>query len=292
MHACPEPYSIWRTELFKSLNDYAHAEPPLLKSLELRQKLLAADSGEVAQSKNDLGEVYTATGAFDKAEPLLLEALVIRRKAGETAEVAQSLEALGTLYGRTGRAQQAEQSFREAVSIFGKTVGGKHPDYANALEDLALYCQSRHDFATAEPLLDRVLEIRKTVFGPEHRDVATSLDTLAALKRAEHKPQEAAASYEQALLLWEKILGPDSPDLAADLNNLGAIYEFSREKERAEPLFLRAIALDEKALGPGEQTSIIWAFCMSSASGTGRHNRFISGPWRSALRRWGRPTPR
>jgi len=70
-----------------------------------------------------------------------------------------------------------------------------------------LYCQSRHDYATAEPLLNRVLEIRKTVFGPEHRDVATSLDTLAALKRAEHKPQEAAALYEQALALWQKILG-------------------------------------------------------------------------------------
>jgi tetratricopeptide (TPR) repeat protein len=38
-------------ELFKSLNDYSHAEPLLLKSLALRQKLLAADSGEVAQRK-------------------------------------------------------------------------------------------------------------------------------------------------------------------------------------------------------------------------------------------------
>src|SRR6266700_2142002 len=68
----------------KTLNDYSHAEPLLLKSLELRQKLLAADSGEVGQSKDDLGELYAATGAFDKAEPLLLEALTIRRKAGET----------------------------------------------------------------------------------------------------------------------------------------------------------------------------------------------------------------
>src|SRR5260370_25786676 len=106
--------------------------------------------------------------ASDKAEPLLLEALTIRRKAGETAEVAQSLQALGTLYGRTGRAQQAEQSFREAVSVFGKTVGGEPPDYANALEKLGLHCPSRHDYADAEPLLNRIIEIRLTEFGPEY----------------------------------------------------------------------------------------------------------------------------
>ncbi len=120
----------------RAMQTYSNLYGP--ESPELRQTLLAADSGQVGQSKNDLGELYAGTGAFDKAEPLLLEALTIRRKAGETAEVAQSLQALGTLYGRTGRAQQAEQAFREAVSVFGKTVGGEHPDYANALENLAL----------------------------------------------------------------------------------------------------------------------------------------------------------
>ncbi len=123
-------------ELYTSLDDYAHAEPLLVKSLELRQKFLPPDSPDIAQSKNDLGEVYTATGAFDKAEPLLLDASAIRKKAGaETPEVAQSMQAIGALYGKTGRVKQAEQSFREAVSIYGKTLGGEHPDYANALEN-------------------------------------------------------------------------------------------------------------------------------------------------------------
>jgi tetratricopeptide (TPR) repeat protein len=45
-------------ELYKSLNDYVHAEGLLVKSLVMRQNLLPADSTDVAQSKNDLGEVY------------------------------------------------------------------------------------------------------------------------------------------------------------------------------------------------------------------------------------------
>src|SRR5204863_5064861 len=95
--------------------------------------------------------------------------------------------------------------------VFLEKPSGEHPDYANALENLAVVSQERRDFVTAESLMARVLDIRKTVFGPEHHDVATSLDAIAGLKRAEGKPQEAAVLYEQALAMLEKILGPESP---------------------------------------------------------------------------------
>ena len=237
-------------ELYKSLEDFEHAEPLLKQSLEMRETLPHKDY-DLAQSENDLGEVYTALGQFDKAEPLLADALATRQQLStESAETGQSLIAIGVLYEKTNRPKQAEDSYRQAASVLGKVVGGEHPDYANAMEHLALICQARKDFATAEPLLLRVLDIRKAVFGEEHNDVAVSLDDLAGLKRAENVPEEAAALYEQALALWEKIAGHDSPVLAADLNNLGAIYAESPEKEKAEPLLLRALALDEKALGP------------------------------------------
>jgi tetratricopeptide (TPR) repeat protein len=152
-------------ELYKALGDFAQAEPLLVKSLEMRQQL-PPDDADLAQSKNDLGEVYTATGHFDKAEPLLVEALSTRKaRTAESTEVGQSLMAIGILYEKTSRAKQAEESYRQAGSILGKTLGGEHPDYANALEHLALICQARNDFETAEPLLYRVLEIRKTAFG-------------------------------------------------------------------------------------------------------------------------------
>lgn len=239
-------------ELYKSLGDYEQAEPLLSRSLDMRQAI-AHEDGDLAQSKSDLGEVYTELGQFDKAEPLLTAALETRQKLQPiSAETGQSLIALGVLYEKTGRAKLAENSYRQAASVLGEAVGGEHPDCANALEHLALILETRKDFATAEPLLLRVLDIRKAAFGEEHRDVATSLDDLAGLKRAEKDPDEAAALYVKALALWEKIAGPDSPALAPDLNNLGAIYEMGpeNEKAKAEPLFLRAIALDEKALGP------------------------------------------
>jgi tetratricopeptide (TPR) repeat protein len=182
----------------------------------------------------DLAQVYRA---YDRAEPLLLAALDICRKRGEeSVETAQTLAALGTLYKSTRRPKQAEQSFRETVSIFGKTVGGEHPDYANAIENLALICQARRDFVTADALLNRVLEIRKPAFGPEHRDVAASLENLALLKRDEKQPAEAIALGEQALAMLEKILGRDNSELAPALNNLGAITNLA-PKGRKQSLF-------------------------------------------------------
>jgi len=108
--------------------------------------------------------------------------------------------------------------------------------------------RSAPDFADAEPLLQRALEIRQAVFGPEHRDVAASLDNLAALKKSEHKSEEAAALTSTPSRSGE-VLGPDSPDLAADLNNLGAIYELGKERQRAS-LCSCGRSLDEKALAP------------------------------------------
>src|SRR5260370_42614287 len=121
-----------------------------MKESQIRQKLLQKASPDIAKKNTDWGAVCTATGAFDKAEPLLLQALAVRKKAGaETPDVAESLQALGILYRKTDRVKESESAFRDAVSIYGKTLGGEHPDYAHALENLALTCEGKKAFDTA-----------------------------------------------------------------------------------------------------------------------------------------------
>jgi tetratricopeptide (TPR) repeat protein len=106
-------------ELFKSLNDYAHAEPLLLRALAIRQKHLPPGNRDIAQSQNDLGELYTATNAFDKAGPLLKDALASRQKdpGPESTDFAHSLQALGTFY-KQNREQQRRGRFVPQGSQF------------------------------------------------------------------------------------------------------------------------------------------------------------------------------
>jgi len=133
-------------ELYKNLGDYEKAQPLLEKALAMREKL-PPEEANLAQSKNDLGEVYSALGQYDKAETLLQDALNLRKsRAPESTEVGQSLIALGIVYEKTSRSGQAEDCYRQAASILGKVLGGDHPDYANAIEHLALVCVARKDF--------------------------------------------------------------------------------------------------------------------------------------------------
>ena len=225
-----------------------------------------ADSVEEWAKTENAAAAASKSGRFQEAEQLLhqnekfartfpLKDARRPRTLLDLAHVYRAERKYSEALARYERAQprsgQAEDAYRQSASMLGKTLGGDHPDYANAIEHLALVCEARKDFDTAEPLPERVLEIRKKAYGPEHRDVATSLEDLAGLKRAENRPREAADLYEQSLAMLEKIVGPDSPDLAPDLNNLAAIYEITAGKQqRAEQLFVRAVALDEKALGP------------------------------------------
>ncbi len=239
-------------ELAKTLNDFAHGEQLLQRAMEIVQKKELADDDPVsARIKNDLGELYTQAGTPEKAEPLLRSALDARQKKNPASrETAESLEALGNLLRRIGKESEAEPLFRQSVSLYGKVLGGEHPDYANALESLALFYVNRRQYDLAGPLLQRVLEIREKVLGPEHHDVAVVLDNLGLLEFTANHFAKAATFYRRALRISEKLYGADSPFLATDLNNIASSLQFTTGRVEAEPYFERALALDDKALGP------------------------------------------
>ena len=56
-----------------------------------------------------------------------------------------------------------------------------HPDTAKSLEILAQLCYAMGDYAKAEFLYRRALEIREKVLGPEHPDTAGVLNKLPCL---------------------------------------------------------------------------------------------------------------
>jgi tetratricopeptide (TPR) repeat protein len=49
--------------------------------LELRQRLLGEEHPDVAQSYNNLAELYSSQGRYTDAEPLLLKALEIAERS-------------------------------------------------------------------------------------------------------------------------------------------------------------------------------------------------------------------
>jgi CHAT domain-containing protein len=222
------------------------------RSLALREQAQGPRHLGVAKSRNDLGKLYEAQGAYAKAEPLFIGALDIREKAlgAMHPDVAQSLNELGVLYQMQGVYTKAKPLLLRALDIREKVLGQMNPDVAQSLDSLASLYQAQGAYGKAEPLYVRALDIWERALGPMHPDLASGLNNLANLYQTQGAYGKAELLYVRALDIWEKALGPMHPDLAQSLTPLAWLYQVQGAYAKAELLLVRALNIQEKALGP------------------------------------------
>ena len=122
------------------------------------------------------GRIYRRLGVYDKARPLLEEALALGRPVfgPEHVRVAQSLNDLGVLLSEMGDYAGAGPSLEQALSLRRKLLGKEHADVAITLVELGRVYQDQGFNRCAEPLQREALEIRRKLYREQNRDVATS----------------------------------------------------------------------------------------------------------------------
>ena len=189
-------------------------------------------------------------GNYEKAEPLLKQALAIDRKVlgEENPSYAISLGNLANLYSSMGNDEEALIFYKRVLDIHKKTLGEEHPDYAISLSNLAWQYSSIGNFRAADSLYQKVLSIRKKVLGGEHPDYAITLNNLAQLYCKMGDYAAAESQYNQAMIILKKALGENHPDYVLCLNNLANLYEVTGNYVAAVPLILQAIALEKQFL--------------------------------------------
>jgi len=104
----------------------------------------------------------------------------------EHPNVAQSLNNLAELYQAQGNYSQAQPLYQRSLAIREKALGKEHPNVAQSLNNLAELYQAQGNYSQAQPLYQRSLAIREKALGKEHPDVATSLNNFAALYQAQN----------------------------------------------------------------------------------------------------------
>ncbi|MFM8922531.1 MAG: tetratricopeptide repeat protein [Microcystis panniformis] len=84
----------------------------------------------MANSLNNLADLYRAQGKYAEAEPLYLRALAIREKqlGAEHPHVANSLNNLADLYQSQGKYTEAESLYQRAIAICSEKLGENHPN--------------------------------------------------------------------------------------------------------------------------------------------------------------------
>lgn len=122
-------------------------------------------------------------------------------------------------------------------------------DFTRLMNDTALLFKTKAQYAIAEPLYRRSLEIDERRLGANHSEVTIRLNNLAALLLATNRLQEAEPLMRRALEIDEASFGPDHPNVARDLNNLAQLLKDTNRLQEAEPLMRRALAVVENSLG-------------------------------------------
>ena len=210
------------------------------------------DQREVRATLMDaMGAVYFNLGLYEKAIPLLQEALQTRRAVlgNGHLEVADTLTNLANVSKEKGDYAAAEAGHREALAIRRKVLGNDHADVAASLNNLGNALWAKGDWVEAGTTYREALALKRKLLGNEHPDVAIGLNNLAIVLAHNADYDGAEALFREALALKRKQLGNEHPAVARSLNNVAAVLMHKGDYAAAESLHREALALKRKLLG-------------------------------------------
>jgi Tetratricopeptide repeat len=121
--------------------------------------------------------------------------------------------------------------------------------FTRLMNDAALLFFTKAQYATAEQLMRRALEIDEHSFGSNHPNVAIRLNNLAQLLQTTNGLEEAEPLMRRALEIDEQSFGSNHPRVATDLNNLAQLLKATNRIGEAEPLMRKVLEIDEQSFG-------------------------------------------
>src|SRR5262249_38943882 len=150
---------------FKEAGKFAEAIAPAREARAIRIRAQGPEHWQTADAKRQL-------------ETLWLIAARSRDLQNEFSKLAK-LEADADRLKEKGRYADAEPLVREALEIRRKALGEEHPETATSYNNLGFNLNAQSKYADAAPLVRKALEIHRRVLGEEHPDTATSYSNVA-----------------------------------------------------------------------------------------------------------------
>ena len=147
-----------------------------------------------------------------------------------------------------GNEAEAVEYLRKALEIGDRTVGSDHPDLIILLNDLTRIYLRQSAYAAAEPLLLRLLEMKR-VKGEDHPEVATVLASLATVRQGLGRHESAEQLWRRVLDIRERTLAPNHFAIATALEHFGETCSARGKIREALAALQRALTIRERTLG-------------------------------------------
>lgn len=235
---------------------YDDAEKRYKEALQIRDEISGPGHIETILMRSNLAELYSASGRYGEAEPLLRDCeRICRQNGAPLSRCASALSNLGALDEKSGRTAEAEAHYREAIAIFDRLESGNDPVLAASLNNLGKLLVFEKKFREAKLVFDRALQIWQNTRGAAHPDYASTLQNLGTMLLAQKDYPAASEVLRHALEIDEKALGPNHVKLIVDLSNLAALAVQRKQFEEADALLQRSLAISRRQSGTETQAA-------------------------------------
>lgn len=231
--------------IYQQEEKYSEAEQTYRRALELFSGIYGADHERTAQVHIDLGDLYRSRSEAqdDKKSEW-------REQAADEYKLA--IEILSRVYekSKTPRPPVVTKIKDRGVPVEPVKPPISHKEAAEllikTLNNFADFFTDEDEFASAQPLYQRAIDVGCGELGPESRKVAQDKARFADFYCMQGKYQEAEPLFKDAIMIMEKVSGPESLELAKVQYNAGGLYCDQHAFARAEELFARALKIFEK----------------------------------------------
>lgn len=233
-------------------NDDPRKESLLIESLEIRKRTLGLTHPEIAQSLNNLGQLYLEKGNLDKAESTYLQALAIREQSLGVSHplTARNYHHIGRLYQQREQHDEAVLWLSKSLAVFEKEYSPEHLDVAICLTSLGLSYKQMAKIDKAIDVLKRAVVIREKHLDQYEDGAADSVVTLAELYVHKQQTQKAQTLLDKALRTWQKCLGSENFALTGILHKRAWLAMQQGDIYTAKELFTRELRIVENKRGP------------------------------------------
>lgn len=212
---------------------------------------LRGQPGVQAAVMQSLAEVQYGLGRYKKAEPLLWEALKLRRDlyGPESLEVAETLEYLGRIHFERARYKEGEQFLRKSLALKRHFLGDDHIEVAKALNLLGSGLARPEASRELLKLHEEALAIAHKHEGAEGPVVAETLMIQARLMRDLGDYVAAERLYKEGLDMERRLLGDDALEVYRHQSVYGEILMDVGRYKDAEALLREILDAQERLLG-------------------------------------------
>jgi len=189
---------------------------------------------EIGQALTTRGELLREQGEWQRAEPVLQEAVALLRPLQRPADLCPALYLLGVVRAHLNREQDAESIYREVIGIESRGDDELKGQRAYPYHALAVLLGEQGRYAEALQWAHAAVELAARSLPPEHPDLLAFETTYAGALTNVHRGTESEQLLRAVSATETRILGANHKDtLLSRLLLIGALRDAHRDGEAA-----------------------------------------------------------